>query len=53
MLHVIDVEKKSWANALGAQNAELRFVLHVLKQRIWKFAIYVVGRLKIYYNIVF
>jgi recombinational DNA repair protein RecR len=31
MLHVIGVEKKSMASALGAQNAELRFCIECFK----------------------
>jgi hypothetical protein len=52
-VRAIGVEKESLASASGAQNAELRFVLNVVRRRIWKFVIYVVGRLKIYHNVIF
>lgn len=50
MLHVIGVEKKSLASALGAQNVERHFALNVTQRRVVRVAFDVVGRLKIYHR---
>jgi sialic acid synthase SpsE len=46
MLHVVGVEKNSWARALSAQNVERHFVLNVIGRGVVKVAFDVVGRLK-------
>jgi len=47
MLHVVGVEKNSWARALSAQNVEHHFALNVIRRRVVTVAFDVVGRLKI------
>ena len=47
MLHVVSVEKNSWARALSAQNVKRLFVLNVIGREVVEVASDVVGRLKI------